>query len=133
MTQPVDLTHQASYEASELSADQQEALTLQCNDAYARARLRKLRALILFAQSEPETIPGYDEDTGTFGPRANFEATHPARSLAMHAMESSACAPLLKELGWTDETAGADWDTMLRHLPADRLQPLPWPGGRPDR
>ena len=129
MPQKTDMTLNATYEASKLSAVQQQTLILQCNDAYARACLRKLRALILFAQSEPETIPSYDEDTGTFGPMANFEAIHPARSLAMHAMESPTCAPLLKELGWTDEPARADWDTMLRHLPADRLKPPPWPGG----
>jgi len=129
MPQQTDMTLNATCEASKLSIVQQQTLILQCNDAYARARLRKLRALILFAQSEPETIPGYDEDTGAFGPMANFEAMHPARSLAMQAMERPTGAPLLKEFGWTNETVGASWDTMLRHLPADRVKPLPWPGG----
>lgn len=128
MTQDIDDSPDLTYRIGDLTTEKRSSLTLQCNEAYARATLRKLRALILFAQSEPETIPAYDEDTGIFGPMANFEAIHPARSLAMSAMDSAACSPLLKEFGWTDEMIGADWDTMLRHLPADRLKPLPWPG-----
>lgn len=129
MTHIIDNIPEGIARVDDLTGDQTSSLVLMCNDAYARATLRKLRALILFAQSEPETIPAYDEDTGKFGAMDNFEAIHPARSLALRAMNSAACSPLLKELGWTNEMIGADWDTMLRHLPADRLQPLPWPGG----
>jgi hypothetical protein len=114
------------YHINDLTAEQRLALTLKCNDAYARAKLRKLRAAILFAQAEPDTIPCYDEDTGEFGPQENFDVRQRIRSLIDSAM--TPCSEILGELGWTEDMRYADWTTMLQHLPAERIQPLPWPG-----
>jgi hypothetical protein len=69
--------------------------------------------LVLFAQSKLETIPVYDRL---------------ARDLAEAAMECPSSSQILTDLGWTTETPRADWETMLRLLPVERLQPLPWPG-----
>ena len=44
----------------DLTAEQRLALTQKCNDAYARALLRRLRAAIQFAQAEPDTRPVYE-------------------------------------------------------------------------
>jgi hypothetical protein len=112
----------------DLTAEQRLALTQKCNDAYARALLRRLRAAIQFAQAEPDTRPVYDEDTGEFGPQQDYHVRQPVRSLMDTAMECRICSLILKELGWTEDMRFADWDTMLQHLPAERIQPQSWPG-----
>ncbi len=114
------------YDTDDLTADQRDALTRKCNDAFARASLRKLRSLILFAQSEPSTLPVYDEDTGKFGPQPNYDAIHPVRSLIETSMQCPVRSAILRELGWSEDMLYADWETMLSHLPAERFQPLPW-------
>ena len=119
---------QAFYDIRDISAEQRSVLIRHCNESWARSRLRKLRALIQFAMSEPDCLAGYDEDTGKFGLHPQYEVHNSVLRLADQAFEDPCTAAYLKRFGWTEETTRADWATMLALLPADQLQPLPWPG-----
>ncbi len=115
-----------TYDQAELTKEQLNIATRACDDAHARAFLRKLRALIVFAQSEPEFIPRVDEDTGEIGPQKNWRPAFLARHNARTAMGFANTWAILKEFGWSEETAEADWQTMLNLLPADKLRQDDW-------
>jgi hypothetical protein len=82
MTKEFEKARTGIYHINDLPADQRRALTLKCNDANARASLRRLRAAILFAQAEPDTLPVYHEDTGEFGPQEDYHVRQPVRAVA---------------------------------------------------
>ena len=128
MNERIETSRAAVYDIANLTPERRDALTRKCGDAYARATLRKLRAAILFALSEPEGLPVYDEDTGMIGPQKDYDVMQPIRNLLARAMHDRTTWAILTQLGWNERMCCADWETMLQHLPAEQFRPLPWPG-----
>ena len=55
-------------------------------------------------------------------PVYNYRPRNKARRLADQVTEHPGACHILAPWNWTDETANADWDTMLKHLPPCRLE-----------